>query len=268
MTNNRKERRKQRRKQKNERKSEEKKEKEVAESLVDQVRTDIIELQTVIGNQNTEQTNQLFEKIIDKLNRIEEEIKDLKIKYNKLQSDHDELKLDHNVLKLEHNEMKLKFDEMKLKFVKSEREKEVNRKCRDFVGRFLFKLSRKLNYQDIYMLSEEYEYGNRQEVKNKIEAKLGFVKMKAYEFKQISDFRLTSNDYSHGIKNQSAYDALIMIDNMDFPKEMAHLKAPFTKRGSVHKFQPYATNLTSGSTLSLWYLFERIPKNIALNSSI
>ncbi|GBC07604.1 hypothetical protein RclHR1_07560008 [Rhizophagus clarus] len=241
MTNNRKERRKQRRKQKNERKSEEKKEKEVAESLVDQVRTDIIELQTVIGNQNTEQTNQLFEKIIDKLNRIEEEIKDLKlennklrveynelkIKYNKLQSDHDELKLDHNVLKLEHNEMKLKFDEMK--FVKSEREKEVNRKCRDFVGRFLFKLSRKLNYQDIYMLSEEYEYGNRQEVKNKIEAKLGFVKMKAYEFKQISDFRLTSNDYSHDIKNQSAYDALIMIDNMDFPKEMAHLKAPFTK---------------------------------------
>ncbi|PKC06194.1 hypothetical protein RhiirA5_501564 [Rhizophagus irregularis] len=47
----------------------------VDESLidqVDQVRTDLNELQNVIGNQIPEQENQLFEKIFDILNLIEE----------------------------------------------------------------------------------------------------------------------------------------------------------------------------------------------------
>jgi hypothetical protein len=44
-------------------------------------------------------------------------------------------------LNQENNELKVKYNELKLKFVKAEREKEVNRKCRDFVGRLL------LNYQ-------------------------------------------------------------------------------------------------------------------------
>jgi hypothetical protein len=48
---------------------------------------------------------------------------------------------------------------IELKFVKAEREKEVTKKGRDFVGRFLFKLSKKLNYDDIRKLSDEYEYG-------------------------------------------------------------------------------------------------------------
>lgn len=39
---------------------------------VDQVRTDLNELQNVIGNQIPEQENQLFEKIFDILNLIEE----------------------------------------------------------------------------------------------------------------------------------------------------------------------------------------------------
>ncbi|CAB4386746.1 unnamed protein product [Rhizophagus irregularis] len=69
-------------------------------------------------------------------------------------------------LNQENNELKVKYNELKLKFVKAEREKEINRKCRDF--------------------SDEYEYGNRQEVKKKIELRLEFVKMEADEFKQIS----------------------------------------------------------------------------------
>src|SRR5205814_177260 len=105
----------------------------------------------------------------------------------------------------------------------------VNRKCRDFVGRFLFKLLKKLNYDDIHMLSDEYEYGNYQEVKKKIESKLEFVKMKANEFKQISDFRLSSNDYSHGVKKQSVYDAQVMLSNMDLPKDMEYLRTPLNK---------------------------------------
>ncbi|CAB4477863.1 unnamed protein product [Rhizophagus irregularis] len=58
-----------------EKKRVEKKEEAVDESLidqVDQVRTDLNELQNVIGNQIPEQENQLFEKIFDILNLIEE----------------------------------------------------------------------------------------------------------------------------------------------------------------------------------------------------
>ncbi|PKY54393.1 hypothetical protein RhiirA4_473192 [Rhizophagus irregularis] len=113
---------------------------------------------------------------IDKLNliEVEEEIKNLNRENN-------ELKVKYNELKLEHDELKLEHNELKLKFVKAEREKEVNRKCRDF------------------------------EVKKKIESRLEFVKMKADEFKQISDFRpLSSNDYSYGVKNQKEVDYPLM----------------------------------------------------------
>ena len=50
----------------------------------------------------------------------------------------------YDELKVKYDELKLGHNELKLKFVKTEREKEVNRKCRDFVGRFLFKLTKKL----------------------------------------------------------------------------------------------------------------------------
>ncbi|PKY41959.1 hypothetical protein RhiirA4_417077 [Rhizophagus irregularis] len=81
-----------------------------------------------------------------------------------------------------------------------------------------------LNRENNELKSDEYEYGNRQEVKKKIELRLEFVKMKADEFKQISDFRLSSNDYSHSVKNQSAYDAQVTLSNMDFPKDMEYLR--------------------------------------------
>ncbi|GBB84097.1 hypothetical protein RclHR1_10720008 [Rhizophagus clarus] len=203
---------------------------------VEKVRTDLKELQNVIGNQLAEQANQLFKKILEKRNFTEEEIKnlkrennELKVKYNEFKAKHDELKLEHDEFKLEYNEWKLEHNELKLKFVKAEREKEVNRKCRYFVGKFLFKLSKKLNY-DMLTLSDEYEYRNRQEVKKKIESQLGFVKMKADEFKQISDFRLSSNnDYFHSVEIQSTYDAQIMLSNMDFPKDMEYLRTPLNK---------------------------------------
>ncbi|PKC03793.1 hypothetical protein RhiirA5_423224 [Rhizophagus irregularis] len=74
-------------------------------------------------------------------------------------------------LNQENNELKVKYNELKLKFVKAEREKE----------------------------SDEYEYGNRQEVKKKIELRLD-------------------------VKNQSAYDAQVTLSNMDFPKDMEYLR--------------------------------------------
>ncbi|RGB35497.1 hypothetical protein C1646_814691 [Rhizophagus diaphanus] len=134
-------------------KKKERKETSVDESLlidqVDQVRTGLNELQSVIGNQIPEQENQLFKKIFDILNLIEE------------------------------------FEAGKQLI----EEKEVNRKCRDFVGRFLFKLSKKLDYDDFRKLSDEYEYG-------------------IFNFRPIS-----SNDYSYGVKNQSAYDAQVILSN-------------------------------------------------------
>jgi len=62
-------------------------------------------------------------------------------------------------------------------------------------------------YDTVLALSEDYQYDNRREaIKVQLKSKLEFVKVKADEFKQLSGFRFNYNDYSHGIKNQSAYD--------------------------------------------------------------
>ncbi|GET03477.1 hypothetical protein RCL_jg22444.t1 [Rhizophagus clarus] len=116
------------------------------------------------------------------------------------------------------------------KYTEQEKEvKEVIRKFRDFVGKFLYILLRKLNYTNVQTLSDDLKYCDQRKIKNKIESQLGFVKMKANELKQLSDFRLSSKDYSHGEKNQSAHDAQVILSNMNFRKDMQYLKVPLNK---------------------------------------
>ena len=84
----------------------------------------------------------------------------MKLEYNKLKLEHDKLKSEYNKLRWKFIDLEQKYQKLRDEFTHDKQEREVYRKCRNFVARFLYKLAQKLKFNNVLDFYEAYNLAN------------------------------------------------------------------------------------------------------------
>ena len=79
---------------------------------------------------------------------LEESIHELESEHDKLKLEHDKLKSGYDKLRLKFVDLEQKYQELYDEFTQNKQERELYRKCRDFVARFLYELAQKLKFNN------------------------------------------------------------------------------------------------------------------------
>ncbi|CAI2172905.1 14373_t:CDS:2 [Funneliformis geosporum] len=224
--------------------------KQERESLVVEIKNQINELldttTTIVEPKKLDEIKLIFDEIISKLNKLDQ-------KYTKLLEDNEKLKEEVAKLKEDKETLKQKIERMEQELKESkkkseimeqelkeskqkseiiEQRNEIHRRFRDFVGRFLYIIATKLNFESIegFCLSYRYSQGDKKKnLDEKLSTLLRNVGMKIEEFELLQQFKLKRNEMFHGKKRQNEDEARKMLKEMNFPDDMNYLKDPLNK---------------------------------------